>query len=89
MADDARNRPGPFDVRTIEQLVALMSKHDLSEIDLRHGEQRINLRRGDFSPTPDAPSPLMSARRRCVARYAGGEGGPGRSSDPGSGPLPT
>jgi acetyl-CoA carboxylase biotin carboxyl carrier protein len=46
LADDARNHPSPFDVRTIEQLVALMSKHDLSEIDLREGEQRICLRRG-------------------------------------------
>jgi acetyl-CoA carboxylase biotin carboxyl carrier protein len=46
LSDDARNHPGPFDVRTIEQLVALMSKHDLSEIDLREGEQRICLRRG-------------------------------------------
>lgn len=55
MADEASNHPGPFDVRTIEQLVALMSKHELSEIDLRQGEQRISLRRGGFSPTPVAP----------------------------------
>ncbi|HWG47375.1 MAG TPA: biotin/lipoyl-containing protein [Gemmataceae bacterium] len=46
MADHARTQPGPFDVRTIEQLVALMSQHDLSEMDLREGEQRICLRRG-------------------------------------------
>lgn len=55
MADDASNHPGPFDVRTIEQLVALMSKHELSEIDLRQGEQRISLRRGGFSASPAAP----------------------------------
>jgi len=54
LADDASNHPGPFDVRTIEQLVALMSKHELSEIDLRQGEQRISLRRGGFSATPAA-----------------------------------
>jgi acetyl-CoA carboxylase biotin carboxyl carrier protein len=59
LADDARNHPGPFDVRTIEQLVALMSKHDLSEIDLRQGEQRINLRRGGFSP-PSAALPAVA-----------------------------
>ena len=51
MADDARKHPSPFDVRTVEQLVALMSKHELSEIDLREGEQRITLRRGGFAPT--------------------------------------
>ncbi len=50
MADDLRKQPGPFDLRTIEQLVALMSKHDLSEIDLRDGEQRICLRRGGVAP---------------------------------------
>jgi acetyl-CoA carboxylase biotin carboxyl carrier protein len=52
LADDARNHPGPFDVRTIEQLVVLMSKHELSEIDLRLGEQRICLRRGGFTMPP-------------------------------------
>ncbi len=59
MADNARNHPGPFDVRTIEQLVALMSKHDLSEIDLRQGEQRINLRRGGFSSPSASLSPIV------------------------------
>ena len=33
MADDA-NPSSPFDVQTIKQLVALMSRHELSEIDL-------------------------------------------------------
>jgi acetyl-CoA carboxylase biotin carboxyl carrier protein len=52
LADDASTHPGPFDLPTIEQLVALMSKHDLSEIDLRQGEQRICLRRGTLPATP-------------------------------------
>lgn len=57
MADDIRKQPGPFDLRTIEQLVALMSKHDLSEIDLRDGEQRICLRRGGVAPSaPSSPA---------------------------------
>lgn len=54
MADDASSHPGPFDVRTIEQLVALMSQHELSEIDLRQGEQRICLRRGGVVTTTAA-----------------------------------
>ena len=43
--------PGPssnqdiFDVRKIRRLVELMKDHDLSEIDLRQGETRIQLRR--------------------------------------------
>ena len=57
MADDIRKQPGPFDLRTIEQLVALMSKHDLGEIDLRDGEQRICLRRGGVAPSaPSSPA---------------------------------
>ncbi len=65
MADDARKQPGPFDLRTIEQLVALMSKHDLSEIDLREGELRICLRRGGEATgaahvLTEAPAPAAS-----------------------------
>jgi acetyl-CoA carboxylase biotin carboxyl carrier protein len=33
-------------MRTIKDLVALMGRHDLTEIDLREGELRIRLRRG-------------------------------------------
>ena len=46
VADDSSNSPSPFDVRKIKALVALMSRHHLSEIDLREGELRIRLRRG-------------------------------------------
>lgn len=56
MAEDASKQPGPFDVRTVEQLVVLMSKHELSEIDLREGEQRITLRRGGFAAQTAAPA---------------------------------
>ena len=35
-----------FDVKRIRRLVELMKEHDLSEIDLRQGEQRIRIRRG-------------------------------------------
>jgi acetyl-CoA carboxylase biotin carboxyl carrier protein len=40
------NSPGPFDVRTVKNLVALMASHDLAEIDLRDGMQRLRIRRG-------------------------------------------
>lgn len=46
MADDVSKAPGPFDVRTVRALVALMSQHELNEIDLHDGSQRIRLRRG-------------------------------------------
>jgi acetyl-CoA carboxylase biotin carboxyl carrier protein len=45
VADD-KEIPRPFDVNTIRDLVRLMSRHDLSEIDLAWGDERIRLRRG-------------------------------------------
>jgi acetyl-CoA carboxylase biotin carboxyl carrier protein len=58
VADEAPEHPGPFDVKTIRLLVALMSRNDLSEIDLRNGEQRIRLRRG---PQPASAPPAVFA----------------------------
>src|SRR5262245_15216556 len=56
-------------MRTIKDLVALMGRHELTEIDLREGELRIRLRRGpkesitmsplvtNMTPAPAAPQP--------------------------------
>ena len=38
MADE-KDAPRPFDVRTVEYLLRLMTEHDLSEIDLK--EQKV------------------------------------------------
>ena len=50
--------PRPFDVKTVEHLIGLMGKHDLSEISLGEGEHRIRLRKG-FAPAAShfAPAP--------------------------------
>ena len=69
MADDASRNPGPFDLRTVKALVALMRDHDLSEIDLREGTQRICLRRGSLQAVATAvttsgstaPAPALQA----------------------------
>src|SRR5215831_14237213 len=42
----------------VRALVALMRRHDLSEIDLRQGEQRIRLRRGAVAPALTTLPPL-------------------------------
>jgi acetyl-CoA carboxylase biotin carboxyl carrier protein len=63
-ADDGSKIPSPFDVRTIKDLVALMSRHDLSEIDLREGDLRIRLRRGPreaVAVTPPVAAPVNAA----------------------------
>jgi acetyl-CoA carboxylase biotin carboxyl carrier protein len=61
-----------FDVRKIRRLVELMKEHDLSEIDLRQENMRIQLRRGSAPsvtvsgqpavvPAAPAPAPVPSA----------------------------
>ena len=63
MADDTDNMSGPFDVQTIKMLVQLMGRHDLSEIDLHKGDQRIRIRRGAQGTTVTAPmaAPVAAA----------------------------
>jgi acetyl-CoA carboxylase biotin carboxyl carrier protein len=45
-SDNTTGTPRPFDAKMVEYLVGLMAQHDLNEIDLHEGEQRIRLRRG-------------------------------------------
>jgi acetyl-CoA carboxylase biotin carboxyl carrier protein len=72
VVDDSSKSPGPFDVRTIRYLVTLMSRHNLSEIDLREGELRIRLKRGTRRLTtpaelPAAPAPAVPPANPPVA----------------------
>ena len=65
MADDKRDAPRPFDVRTVEYLLKLMTDHDLAEVDLKEGDQRIRLRKGSalvsYAPAPVAYAPPPTA----------------------------
>ena len=75
VADEPNNEAGPFDVRTIKFLAALMSRHDLSEIDLREGDTRIRLLRGGHhgsatAPLTHAPLPAASAQPPAAAPAA-------------------
>lgn len=57
MTDDKRDSPRPFDVRTVEYLLKLMTDHDLSELELKEGDQRIRLRKGAAIPPGFLPAP--------------------------------
>jgi acetyl-CoA carboxylase biotin carboxyl carrier protein len=46
MSDSSSNSGDIFDMKKVRRLVELMEEHDLSEIDLKQGDQRIRLRRG-------------------------------------------
>ena len=71
-ADEAPKTAGPFDVRTVKALVALMTQHDLSEIELRDGNQRLRLRRGanqvDVASHVPGPIPVVSAADSASAK---------------------
>jgi len=64
VADKASNDPRPFNLKTVEHLVALMSQNDLSEIDLREGDLRIRVLRGPRGTTvvtaPAGPAPVAA-----------------------------
>ena len=54
---DIRAASEVFNVERIEQLVALMEEHNLNEVDLRQGKERIRLRRGMASSMTVLPAP--------------------------------
>ena len=65
VSNDPKSAPRPFDVKTVEYLISLMAQHELSEISLAEGEQRIRLRKGGavvaYAPAPAAPTPAVAA----------------------------
>ena len=61
MTNSASNAGDIFDVKKVRRLVELMKEHDLAEIDLRQGEQRIRLRRG-AEPMVVAGGPVAYAQ---------------------------
>jgi acetyl-CoA carboxylase biotin carboxyl carrier protein len=79
---DSPSNQDVFDVRKIRRLVELMTERDLTEIDLRHGDQRVRIRRGGepasagaarvaVSPPPAAaPAPQPSREAPSAAADA-------------------
>ncbi len=52
MTTNSGSVPGDvFDVRKVRKFIELMNEHDLAEMDLRQGDQRIRLRRGPETVT--------------------------------------
>lgn len=82
-ADNGAKVPSPtFDVRTIKDLVALMSRHDLSEIDLREGEMRIRLRRGPQGVVSYAPAAMPMPMPAPAALPSSSGGSPAAADTP-------
>jgi acetyl-CoA carboxylase biotin carboxyl carrier protein len=72
MTTNSGSVPGDvFDVRKVRKFIELMNEHDLAEIDLRQGDQRIRLRRGPemvtVASTPTASfAPMASSASHAV-----------------------
>lgn len=72
-----------FDVRKIRRFVELMNEHELTELDLRQGDQRIRMRRGPEVVTVSgagAPTAYPAAPAAAPAE-SGGEAPPAKSAD--------
>ena len=57
-AEDSSKSARPFDVKTLKGLIALMTQHDLHEMDLREGPRQIRLTR---SAPAGAPQVTMAS----------------------------
>ena len=92
MASGGSNGGDVFDVRKVRRLVELMNEHELAEIDLRQGEQRIRLRRGQdpvflsggsSQPLP-APTPTPTPAAAPAASGTAAPTAPSEDSDSGT-----
>src|SRR4051795_1267491 len=66
-----------FDVRKVRKFIELMNEHDLAEIDLRQGDQRIRVRRGPemtmaAMPTMAQVAPAVATSGQWGATQKGG-----------------
>jgi acetyl-CoA carboxylase biotin carboxyl carrier protein len=73
-----------FDVRKIRRLIQLMTEHDLSEMDLRQGDTRVQLRRGGQHVVTSVPVPAsIPAPGPPVAVESGESSSASAAPDPG------
>jgi acetyl-CoA carboxylase biotin carboxyl carrier protein len=83
--DPMPGAPRPFDVQTVEHLIGLMTRHDLTEIALQEGEQKIRLRKAGPAPVLAAayPPPAHYPPAPPAANSAGHAAGSAPASDRG------
>ena len=71
MADEHGNESEVFEVDRIRNLIKLMDEFELSEIDLRHTDRRIRLRKGsDMQPVFQAMPQMPAAQAPATAPAA-------------------
>ena len=68
MSSNSGPIPGDvFDVKRVRKFIELMNEHDLAEIDLKQGDQRIRLRRPEAVTMSALPTMSMPLRLQQVA----------------------
>jgi acetyl-CoA carboxylase biotin carboxyl carrier protein len=86
MANGGSGSGEVFDVRKVRRFVELMNEHDLSEVDLRQGDQRIRLRRGQDPVVavgaPQVAAPPVAAAPPAAAPAAASAAGDAGEDDP-------
>src|SRR6478609_3376363 len=62
-----------FDVKKVRKFIELMNEHDLAEIDLKQGDQRIRLRRPEAVTMSAMPAMPMAMAPSAPAAAGGGD----------------
>jgi acetyl-CoA carboxylase biotin carboxyl carrier protein len=62
-----------FDVNKVRELIELMNEHELAEIDLKQGDQRIRLRRPEATTIAATPAMFPAASFAAPSSQSGGE----------------
>ncbi|MFN6109294.1 MAG: acetyl-CoA carboxylase biotin carboxyl carrier protein [Planctomycetota bacterium] len=89
MGNERENETAVFDVNRIRQLIELMNEHELNEIDLRHDERRIRLRRGELQNFVGDPTMMPAqAAHSAPAQPAAAVAAPAAAPDPGAKSAP-
>lgn len=74
MSKGGKSGRGVFDVERISQIVELMEQHDLSEVDLQQGDDKIRLKRGG-DPVPVMQTPIQAPVQQPVQQAGNPAGG--------------
>jgi acetyl-CoA carboxylase biotin carboxyl carrier protein len=88
MGNERENEAAVFDVTRIRQLIELMNEHELNEIDLRHDERRIRLRRGELQNFVGVPTMLPAQAAAAPVAHAAPAAAATTAPDPGAKSAP-
>ncbi len=87
MSKGGKSSGDVFDIERIRQIVELMEEHELSEVDLQQGDDKIRLARGSSAPVYMQPSVAHAAPASPAPTVATGGATPPPSGSPPAGTI--